>query len=285
MSADESHDKITIDPALERGRCGVVTGAASGIGLAIAGRLAAPGLKVAMVDLPTAGLGEARETLITGGARTDDIMALPGDVSDPDRSFGLADRGSGEIGNVHALHANARIQPGSSIFDEDGNWERSLRKDLMGIKRSVQMFAPKTIADGEPGLVVTMGLKQGITSPPGDPGCNVSKADAKVVTEALRHDLRIRRNCRVEARLFGTGFAFTANGRAEKPDAAWTPEQVVDFLFAALTSPGFYIRCPDGDVDRSMDERRIRWAACDIAVNRPPLSRWHSGYAGACNGG
>ena len=43
----------------------------------------------------------------------------------------------------------------------------------------------------------------------------------------------------------------------------------------------FYILCPDNDVPRSLDEKRIRWAAGDIVENRQPLSRWHPDYAQA----
>jgi hypothetical protein len=55
----------------------------------------------------------------------------------------------------------------------------------------------------------------------------------------------------------------------------------VDFLFAALARDEFYILCPDNDVDRALDAKRIVWAAGDIAENRPPLSRWHPDHADA----
>jgi len=77
------------------------------------------------------------------------------------------------------------------------------------------------------------------------------------------------------------GFVFTnlaAHGRREKPAAAWTPEQTVDFMMERLGVGDFYILCPDNDVPRSLDERRILWAAGDIVENRPPLSRWHPDY-------
>ena len=70
----------------------------------------------------------------------------------------------------------------------------------------------------------------------------------------------------------------TAGSRTEKPAAAWTPEQVVDFMLASMGRGDFYILCPDNDVPREMDERRILWAAGDIVENRPPLSRWHPDY-------
>ena len=57
--------------------------------------------------------------------------------------------------------------------------------------------------------------------------------------------------------------------------AAWTSEQVVDFMLASVAGGDFYILCPDNDVSRPTDEKRIAWMAGDIIENRPALSRWH----------
>jgi hypothetical protein len=70
----------------------------------------------------------------------------------------------------------------------------------------------------------------------------------------------------------------TARGRTEKPPGSWTPEQVVDFMVAAMAAGDFYIICPDNDVTRDIDNRRILWAAEDIIRNRPARSRWHPDY-------
>jgi hypothetical protein len=136
----------------------------------------------------------------------------------------------------------------------------------------------------EPGLIINTGSKQGITTPPGDPAYNVSKAGVKAFTEALQHELRNTPDCKLSAHLLIPGFVFTgltARGQTEKPVAAWTPEQTVDFMFDSLERGDFYILCPDNDVPRALDERRIAWAAGDLIENRPPLSRWHPDYADA----
>ena len=57
-----------------------------------------------------------------------------------------------------------------------------------------------------------------------------------------------------------------------------TPEQVVDFMLERMAAGDFYILCPDNDVTREMDEKRMLWAAEDIIENRPALSRWHPDY-------
>jgi hypothetical protein len=78
------------------------------------------------------------------------------------------------------------------------------------------------------------------------------------------------------------GFVFTgltSAGRAERPAGAWTPEETVAFMIARLEAGDFYILCPDNETPRSLDERRILWAAGDIVENRPALSRWHPDYA------
>ncbi|MGC9369907.1 MAG: SDR family NAD(P)-dependent oxidoreductase [Paracoccaceae bacterium] len=270
--------------ALAKGNTAVVTGGASGIGLEAAARLAGMGLKVCVADLPGDRLDAAEEALRAAGAAAGDVLCVATDVSDVDQLRALEARVTADLGPVNVLMNNAGMQPGSSIFDAEGNWERIIGVNMWGIIRGAQVFAPGMIASGRPGLIVNTGSKQGITTPPGDPAYNVSKAGVKVFTEALQHELRNTEGCAVEARLFIPGFVFTpltARGRTEKPADAWTPEQVVDFLFDALGRQDFYILCPDNDVDRATDEKRILWAAGDIAENRPPLSRWHPDYGDA----
>ena len=139
-------------------------------------------------------------------------------------------------------------------------------------------------ASGKPAVIVNVGSKQGITNPPGHPIYNIAKSAVKTYTEALQHELRNTPDCRLTAHLLIPGFVFTeltAQGRTEKPAGAWTPEQTVDFMFQCLAAGDFYILCPDNEVKRALDEKRILWAAGDIVENRPPLSRWHPDYAEA----
>jgi short-subunit dehydrogenase len=106
----------------------------------------------------------------------------------------------------------------------------------------------------------------------------------KAFTEALQHELRNTPDCNVAAHLLIPGFVFTGltkGDRAEKPAAAWTPEQTVEFMMTSIERGDFYILCPDNDVERETDERRMAWAIGDIIENRPPRSRWHPDYAEA----
>jgi NAD(P)-dependent dehydrogenase (short-subunit alcohol dehydrogenase family) len=177
---------------------------------------------------------------------------------------------------------NAGIQIESTAVGPRANWERLLGVNLWGIINGAQVFTPGMIARQRPGLIINTGSKQGITTPPGNPAYNVSKAGVKAYSEALQHELRNTRGCQVSAHLLIPGFVFTpltAGGRTEKPAAAWTPEQTVDFMMTRLAAGDFYILCPDNDVPRALDERRILWAVGDIVANRPALSRWHPDYA------
>jgi short-subunit dehydrogenase len=152
---------------------------------------------------------------------------------------------------------------------------------MWGVINGVQAFAPAMIEQGTPCAIVNTGSKQGITTPPGDSAYNLSKAGVKVVSEALAHELRQIENCRVSAHLLIPGYTFTgitADISAPKPPGAWTAEQVVDFMLAAMAKGDFYVLCPDNDVTREIDERRMLWAAQDIIENRPALSRWHPDY-------
>lgn len=261
------------------GKVAVVTGAASGIGLAAAKLFAARGMSVVLVDNDSDRLEDAQKIVAAQSKNPDaKIVSIATDVGDRDAVVALEQTVSDQFGNVHLLMNNAGIQPGSSLFGAEANWDSVLKVNLMGIIHGTRLFGPKMIAHGEPALIINTGSKQGITTPPGDPAYNVAKAGVKAFTEALQHDLRTTADCQVNAHLFIPGFVYTpltARGRVEKPDGAWTPEQTVDFLMESLERGDFYILCPDNDVDRATDEKRIAWAAGDIIENRPPLSRWH----------
>jgi NAD(P)-dependent dehydrogenase (short-subunit alcohol dehydrogenase family) len=272
-------------PVLSANNVAVVTGGASGIGLAAAMRFAKLGMKVCVADIGTDRLKEAATKLSAaapgGGA---DIMTAMVDVSRIDEVTSLENAVRERFGCTDLLMNNAGIQPGGAMFGPADNWQRILGVNLWGVIYGSRVFAPAMIARGRPGLIINTGSKQGITTPPGDPAYNVSKAGLKAFTEALQHELRKTPGCRISAHLFIPGFVFTpltAHGRAEKPQGAWTPEQTVDFMIARVEAGDFYILCPDNDVPRSLDERRILWAAGDIVENRPPLSRWHPDYADA----
>ncbi|MEN0079785.1 MAG: SDR family NAD(P)-dependent oxidoreductase, partial [Pseudomonadota bacterium] len=170
----------------------------------------------------------------------------------------------------------------SSCFAPLDAWQATLGVNLWGPIHCTQVFAPRMIARGRPGAIVNTGSKQGITTPPGNPAYNVSKAGLKAFTEAVAHELRNTEGAALSAHLLIPGFVHTGmTGGGDKPPAAWTAEQTVDFFVDSLHRGDFYILCPDNDVPRPLDEKRIAWAVGDIIENRPALSRWHPDYAEA----
>jgi NAD(P)-dependent dehydrogenase (short-subunit alcohol dehydrogenase family) len=260
----------------------VITGGASGIGLAAARHFAGLGMSVVLADLGGDRLANAKaEVIALAGGSDEHVMAIETDVSDRESLDALERAVIQRFGRVHVLMNNAGIGTETSIFGPQAAWDNVLGVNLMGVINGTRTFGPHMIGHGEPGMIINTGSKQGITTPPGNPAYNVSKAGVKVFTEALQHELRNTEGCKVTAHLLIPGFVFTGmtkGDRVEKPAAAWTPAQTVDFMMQSLERGDFYILCPDNDVARSADERRILWAAGDIVENRPPLSRWHGAY-------
>jgi NAD(P)-dependent dehydrogenase (short-subunit alcohol dehydrogenase family) len=272
-------------PGLTSESVAVITGGAAGIGLAAAMKFAQLGMRVCIADVDEASLSQAAKALSAASvAGTNGVMTMATDVSRIEDIRRLEVAVRQRFGGIDVLMNNAGIQPGSNIFGPPQNWQGVLGVNLWGVIHGSQVFVPAMIERGRPGLIINTGSKQGITTPPGDPAYNIAKAGVKVFTEALQHQLRNTPNCRLSAHLLIPGFVFTklsAGGRTEKPAGAWTPEQTVDFMIERLNAGDFYILCPDNDVPRSLDERRILWAAGDIVENRPPLSRWHPDYGAA----
>jgi hypothetical protein len=266
---------MSLHPAFEAGRTAVITGGASGIGLAAAHRFAGLGMNLVIADANEEGLHAARTELTKAGAK---VEARRVDVAIAEDLVELRIAALKTFGDVAVLMNNAGVGGGGSAIERPDAWRRVLETNLYGVLNGVQAFAQGMIEAGKPGAIINTGSKQGITTPPGDTAYNVSKAGIKALTEGLQHTLRNVAGCEVTAHLLAPGFTFTGMTRrrmAEKPPGAWTPEQVVEFMLERMGAGDFYVICPDNDVTREMDNARMTWAMQDITQNRPPLSRWH----------
>ncbi|MBT4488305.1 MAG: SDR family NAD(P)-dependent oxidoreductase [Rhodospirillaceae bacterium] len=272
-------------PALNSNSVAVITGGGSGIGLAAATKFAGMGMRLVIVDRAEKKLAASESVLRASGAA--DVMTAAADVSDRAQLEALEADVTGRFGGTDILMNNAGIGGRSACLGPYEAWQTFLSVNFYGALHGTQVFAPGMVARGRPGVIVNTGSKQGITTPPGNPAYNVSKAALKAFTEALAHELRNTEGCRVTAHLLIPGFVYTGltgrpdDGPAEKPPAAWTPEQTAGFFIESLGRGDFYILCPDNDVPRALDEKRIAWNTGDIIENRPALSRWHPDYSGA----
>ena len=271
--------------AFAPGHVAVITGAADGIGLAAAKHYAALGMHVLLADIHADKLAIATQAVTAAGADHGvRIVTQVLDVAKYDEVVALKETAFSTFGHVDVLMNNAGISLASGSWENLDHWQHLLDVNLWGVVHGVHAFTAAMIAQHRPAVIINTGSKQGITNPPGNPAYNVSKAAVKATTEALQHSLRNTPECQVSAHLLVPGYTFTGLTKQrvqEKPDGAWWPEQVVDYMMAAISRGSFYIICPDNEVTSAEDARRMLWAAGDMAYDRSALSRWDPDYQSA----
>jgi NAD(P)-dependent dehydrogenase (short-subunit alcohol dehydrogenase family) len=274
---------MTQHPALAAGNVAIITGAASGIGLAAAKKFATLGMKIVMADRNGELLEESATAVVAPlcANGSSDVATLVVNVAEFAQVEHLRDAAYARFGRVDVLMNNAGIGIRAGSWDGIDAWHKTLDVNLWGIINGVQAFTQSMLDQHSPALIINTGSKQGITCPPGNTPYNVSKAAVKALTEGLQHSLRNEPGSQVSAHLLVPGFVYTGMMKAhipEKPTSAWTPEDTIDYMLTRLAEGDFYIICPDNEVTREMDSKRVLWAAGDIANNRPALSRWHPDY-------
>ncbi len=276
-------DEPALPAAFSPGNVAVVTGAASGIGKAAARRFASLGMKVVLADLDSPALASAADEVATLAGSAHNTLALPTDVSRMTDLVLLREATFERFGGVAVLMNNAGVGNNPGLpWENSAAWKALFDVNLWGVVHGVEAFVPSLIEAGKPAVVINTGSKQGITSPPGNAAYNMSKAALRNYSESLAHALRNTAGGHVSAHLLIPGFTFTGmSGGNDKPAAAWTSAQVVDFMLEGLTRGDFYILCPDNAVERAVDERRMQWSIDDIIQNRPALSRWHPDFEAA----
>jgi len=265
--------------AIHEGRVAVITGAASGIGLAAARQFASIGMKLAIADRDEAKLKQVQQEFVkTLGEQN--VIAVPTDVSKIDDVQKLKDIVYETWGEVAVLMNNAGMSRPSGSFSDLENWRSIMDTNLFGILNVQQTFVPLMIWHENQCLIINTGSKQGITNPPGNPAYNASKAAVKALTESLAYELR-QTNTKLTAHLFVPGWTHTGLSSSPiKPDGAWTPDETVIYMLRRVMAGHFYIVCPDNEVTSEIDHLRIMWGAADVVEGRPALSRWHPDYKG-----
>jgi hypothetical protein len=266
----------------ESGKTAVITGGASGIGLAAAAQFVRDGMNVLIADVNADALEKARVSLEAAAAGRSKVVAQACDVTDLAQLRALRDTAFGTLGAVHCLMNNAgvgiRVGPPWENLDE---LRKTLDINLFGVVHGCQAFIPAMLEAKSPGVVINTGSKQGITRPPGNYAYNLSKAAVLAYTESIAHTFAVTEGCQLTAHLLVPGFVYTAMVQRfvpEQPASAWTAEQTIDFMLPCVERGDFYILCPDNETTREIDEMRIQWTADDLIKNRPALSRWHPDY-------
>lgn len=166
----------------------MVTGAASGIGLALSAALAREGARLVLADVDEAGLAAARASLVAQGA---EAVAVRTDVSDRGQVQALAGRAWDAFGAVHVLCNNAGVSTwGGLETATHRDWQWVLGVNLWGVIHGVEAFVPRMIAGGEPGHVVNTASMAGLVATRGLGVYNTSKYAVVGLSETLAKDLR-----------------------------------------------------------------------------------------------
>jgi NAD(P)-dependent dehydrogenase (short-subunit alcohol dehydrogenase family) len=168
------------------GRVAVVTGAASGIGLGLATRFVAEGMKVVLADIEVSALGKAVEKLRADGG---DVVGVPTDVTDAAAVAGLADATMSQFGAVHVVCNNAGVGGGGLSWEMPlSTWEWVLGVNLWGVIHGIRAFVPLLLQQPE-GHVVNTASVAGLVAAPFMGPYNASKHAVVGVSETLHHEL------------------------------------------------------------------------------------------------
>lgn len=268
--------------AIRKDGVAIVTGAAMGIGYAIANKLATEGMKLVLLDKDGSALSRAAERLHTAHEGLD-LRSIAGEItSDPVRQ--TLEREARELGELAVVVNNAAILGPAGPYEKLDQWRQTMDVNFWAILALQAQLVDFMINQPSPSAIINVGSKEGITTPPGNAAYSVSKAAVRILTEQLAHELRERSGDRVTAHLLIPGFTFTpmnfpgTSFDSVKPTAPWSADQVAETAVQGVRAGTFYIFCEDNEVTRDLDERRMRWSMDDLIKKRPALSRWHPAW-------
>jgi len=172
------------------GRVAVITGAASGLGRALAGAFAAQGLKLVLADVDEAALARTTGELRAQGCAA---VAHPTDVSQGESVERLAHAALEAFGAVHVVCNNAGVAPLGVVWEAtESDWRWALGVNLWGIIHGVRVFTPILLDQGDEGHIVNTASVAGFIAPPGMGVYNVTKHAVVALSETLHHDLAAR---------------------------------------------------------------------------------------------
>ncbi|MBX3157019.1 MAG: SDR family NAD(P)-dependent oxidoreductase [Deltaproteobacteria bacterium] len=248
-----------------QGKVAVVTGGASGIGLAMAARFARDGMKVVLADIEEPALEAARAELAGAGA---DVLAVRTDVADAASVTALAEATFARFGTAHVVCNNAGV--GAGGFSWQGtlaDWKWTIDVNLWGVVHGIRAFVPRLVEQRE-GHVINTASMAGLLSVPGLAPYCVTKHAVVTLTECLHHELALFSGGTVHASVLCPGFVktrimhsernrpaeLTAPAHAQAPhevmmqermkaavEAGIPAEQVADAVVRAILEERFYI--------------------------------------------
>lgn len=273
-----------LHPVFRKGATALITGAASGIGLATAKLCYSHHMNLILLDINKDNLSKLSAEFPSGSDVTTSTFEI--DVS----KIQEWDRVQREVLALHPggvdllmLNAGNSFKPadGLTSWQDPDYFQKTFAVNTFGYTNGIAAFIDSIISNKtDKRAIILTGSKQGITNPPGDPAYNASKSAVKTIAEHLSFDLHAS-NPNVSVHLLVPGWTYTGLTRAHfssKPDGAWAPEQVVDFMSSKMAAGQFYIICPDNDVTEELDKKRITWGYGDVIHGRPPLSRWRQDW-------
>lgn len=239
----------------------LITGAASGVGLAVAKLCASHSMNLILVDRDESKLKEAESSISSKGSVETHSM----DVGSVSEWSSLKEKVE-KSGKLDFLHLNAGIGLKGDWTDSQ-YFHKIFETNFFGVVNGINTFYPHFESNSSsPKAIIVTGSKQGITNPPGNPAYNASKSAVKTIAEHLSFDLA-KSSPSTSVHLLVPGWTFTGltggGGMKEKPDGAWSAEQVADYLYQKMSDGKFYVLCPDNDVDWETDRKRMMWTVSD----------------------
>jgi NAD(P)-dependent dehydrogenase (short-subunit alcohol dehydrogenase family) len=243
------------------GKVAVLTGAASGIGYAMAERLGREGMKLVLADVEAAALEAAASSLEEAGHEVDGVRT---DVTEARQVDALAARALDRFGAVHVVCNNAGVVTMKPIWEQSlEDWAWVLGVDLWGVIHGVRTFVPIMLEQGEPGHVVNTASIAGLLPSPTIGPYNAAKAGVVALSETLDMELRDR-GAPIGVSVLCPGVVPTRiaeSGRnrpgrparpldiptqADLPPTALTPAEVADRVVDAIVADEFWIVTHEG---------------------------------------
>ena len=172
-----------------RDRVAVVTGAASGIGLALSERFAAEGMRVVMADVETTALAPAAERV---RAAAPAVLAVRVDVSRAEDVERLARETYAAFGAAHVVCNNAGVAVISAVHEQTlADWQWVMGVNLWGVIHGVHAFLPRMLAGGDEGHIVNTASMAGLTTAPFMSIYDVTKHGVVALSESLYKELEL----------------------------------------------------------------------------------------------